>query len=260
MVAGTASFLLTDRPITTSDIGRIARVRHRQYLVDEVRPCDGGRATIVGLSCIDPDNLGRPLEVIWQKELSQKLLGRFLSQGFMYSDLSRACLAQTNGSLPRVYLIGRLCLFGHQATRLHEDVIAVFAERIAAGARKGALRPVDPKQLREEEHMRRLDDQDKRIRKTLEYRELEMAAAQSRARERAGKAGPVLFDTEDDAKPLYDERARKERASEKRDMLKRKKDIEREILEEPDRIRGRYAVQTVRLEPAGIVYLWPEMG
>ena len=28
----------------------------------------------------------------------------------------------------------------------------------------------------------------------------------------------------------------------------------------PDRIRGRYAVQTVRLEPVGIVYLWPEMG
>ena len=39
-----------------------------------------------------------------------------------------------------------------------------------------------------------------------------------------------------------------------------KKDIEREILEEPDRIRGRYAVQTVRLEPVGIVYLWPDMG
>ena len=34
----------------------------------------------------------------------------------------------------------------------------------------------------------------------------------------------------------------------------------REILEEPDRIRGRFAVQTVRLEPVGIVYLWPEMG
>jgi hypothetical protein len=43
-------------------------------------------------------------------------------------------------------------------------------------------------------------------------------------------------------------------------MLKRKTEIEREVLEEPDRIRGRYAVHTVRLEPVGIVYLWPEMG
>jgi hypothetical protein len=37
-------------------------------------------------------------------------------------------------------------------------------------------------------------------------------------------------------------------------------DIGREIREEPDRIRGRYSVQTVRLEPVGIVYLCPEMG
>ncbi len=43
-------------------------------------------------------------------------------------------------------------------------------------------------------------------------------------------------------------------------MLKRKSEIEREVHEEPDRIRGRYAVHTVRLEPVGIVYLWPEMG
>ncbi len=79
-------------------------------------------------------------------------------------------------------------------------------------------------------------------------------------KEREAKAGPTLFDTAVVTAPLYDERARRERASEKRAMEKREKDIEREILEEPDRIRGRYAVQTVRLEPVGIVYLWPEMG
>ena len=82
----------------------------------------------------------------------------------------------------------------------------------------------------------------------------------TKAQERQAKAGPTLFDTEDEPKPLYDERARRERAFEKRAMEKRKQDIVREILEEPDRIRGRFAVQTVRLEPVGIVYLWPEMG
>ena len=30
--------------------------------------------------------------------------------------------------------------------------------------------------------------------------------------------------------------------------------------EEPDRIRRRFEVQTVRLEPVGIVYLWPDDG
>jgi hypothetical protein len=266
-----------------------------------------------------------PVHMHLEHRISQRLLGRFLSQGFMYNDLSRACLAQTKGSLPLVYLIGRLCLYGHQATRLHEDVIAVCAHWIKPETRKRGLQPADPKQLAEEEFMRRLDDaflsgdtsritdikrqellasadqdirelqghlqkkaqnvettirkelaragekeaentrklledQDKRIDKQLENREREEAAARTRAKEREAKAGPTLFDVANEPVPLYDERARRERASEKRAMEKRKKDIEREILEEPDRIRGRYAVHTVRLEPAGIVYLWPEMG
>ena len=57
-----------------------------------------------------------------------------------------------------------------------------------------------------------------------------------------------------------DERVRREQAYEKRAMEKRKAEIDREILEEPGRIRRRYEVQTVRLEPVGIVYLWPTMG
>jgi Helicase conserved C-terminal domain len=283
--------------------------------------------TYLGDPTADGDRESRiePVHMHLEHRISQRLLGRFLSQGFMYHDLSRACLAQTKGSLPLVYLIGRLCLYGHHATRLHEDVIAVCAEWIRPDARKGALRPVDRKQLAEEEFMRRLDDallsgdtsritdakhqellasagqdiselqghlqkkahdfettirkelamagekeaentrkllvdQDKRIDKTLDDREREEATARARARDREAKAGPMLFDNTNDTTQLYDERARRERASEKRAMLKRKKDIEREILEEPDRIRGRYAVQTVRLEPVGIVYLWPDMG
>ena len=283
--------------------------------------------TYLGDPTSDGDRESRiePVHMHLEHRISQRLLGRFLSQGFMYHDLSRACLAQTKGSLPLVYLIGRLCLYGHHATRLHEDVIAVCAEWIRPDARKGALRPVDRKQLAEEEFMRRLDDallsgdtsritdakrqellasagqdiselqshlqkkahdlettirmelamagekeaentrkllvdQDKRIDKTLEDREREEAGARARVRDREAKAGPMLFDNTSNTTQLYDERARRERASEKRAMLKRKKDIEREILEEPDRIRGRYAVQTVRLEPVGIVYLWPDMG
>jgi hypothetical protein len=273
----------------------------------------------------DRESLIEPVHMHLEHRISQRLLGRFLSQGFMYNDLSRACLVQTKGSLPLVYLIGRLCLYGHQATRLHEDVIAVCSEWTRPEARRRALQPVGPKQLGEEEFMRRLDDallsgdtgritdikrqellasadqdirelqvhlqkkavdletavrnalaragekeaentlklledQDKRIDKTLADREREEVVAKAKAREREAKAGPTLFDVAEEGKPLYDERARRERAAEKRAMEKRKKDIEREILEEPDRIRGRYAVQKVRLEPVGIVYLWPEMG
>jgi hypothetical protein len=41
----------------------------------------------------------------------QRLLGRFLAQGFVYHDLSRACLAQSDDPIPRVVLLGRLALY-----------------------------------------------------------------------------------------------------------------------------------------------------
>ena len=36
----------------------------------------------------------------------QRLLGRFIAQGFVHHDLSRACLAQTTDAIPRVILLG----------------------------------------------------------------------------------------------------------------------------------------------------------
>ena len=95
----------------------------------------------------DRESRIEPVHMHLEHRISQRLLGRFQSQGFMYKDLSRACLAQTKGSLPLVYLIGRLCLYGHQATRLHEDVIAVCAEWTQTGGSQGGLQPVDPKRL-----------------------------------------------------------------------------------------------------------------
>ena len=55
--------------ISPNDVGRIAQVRQRQYQVEDVRTFDGSTSTLVRLSGIDPDNLGRPLEVIWEQEL-----------------------------------------------------------------------------------------------------------------------------------------------------------------------------------------------
>ena len=57
----------------------------------------------------------------------QRLLGRFTAQGFVHHDLSRACLAQTTDAIPRVVLLGRLCLYGPGAARLHEELIPVTA-------------------------------------------------------------------------------------------------------------------------------------
>jgi hypothetical protein len=69
----------------------------------------------------------------------QRLLARFTAQGPVLHDLSRACLAQTHDSIPRVALIGRLALYGPGAARLHEDLIWVTARWIEPQIRKGPL-------------------------------------------------------------------------------------------------------------------------
>ena len=71
----------------------------------------------------------------------RRLLGRFIAQGFVFHDLSRACLAQTSDAIPRVILLGRLCLYGPGAARLHEDLIPITARWTDPKLRKGPLAP-----------------------------------------------------------------------------------------------------------------------
>ncbi len=73
--------------------------------------------------------------------LVQRLLGRFLAQGFIHHDLSRACLMQTADAIPRVALLGRVSLYGRGAVRLHEEIIAVTARWQDARTRPGSLKP-----------------------------------------------------------------------------------------------------------------------
>ena len=70
----------------------------------------------------------------------QRLLGRFLAQGSVHDDLSRACLGQTRDPVPRVVLLGRLSLFGEGAARLHDQVLTVTARWTDPEVRKGENR------------------------------------------------------------------------------------------------------------------------
>jgi len=71
----------------------------------------------------------------------QRLLGRFTAQGFVFDDMSRACLAQATDAIPRVVLLGRLCLYGPNAARLHEEIIPITARWVDPNIRKGSLTP-----------------------------------------------------------------------------------------------------------------------
>jgi len=76
-----------------------------------------------------------------EQRVVQRLLGRFMAQGFVHHDLSRACLAQATDSIPRVILLGRLCLYGGGAARLHEELIPVTARWTDPEIRKEPLKP-----------------------------------------------------------------------------------------------------------------------
>lgn len=71
----------------------------------------------------------------------QRLLGRFLSQGFVHHDLSRACLAQTEDAVPRLVLLGRLSLYGRGAVRLHEELLPIAARWVEPERRAKGLTP-----------------------------------------------------------------------------------------------------------------------
>ena len=55
--------------------GQVARVRQRTWLVEEVvKSRRSADSTLVRLSCVDDDNQGQPLEVLWEKELDPQVL------------------------------------------------------------------------------------------------------------------------------------------------------------------------------------------
>jgi superfamily II DNA or RNA helicase len=53
---------------------------------------------------------------------------------------------------------------------------------------------------------------------------------------------------------------RRERAADRRHWQKRLERLERELVEEPARVRASYEIRAHRLEPVGLVYLWPSFG
>ena len=67
--------VLGDRKVDDIKVGQIARVRQRTYLVEQiVKPKRVADSTLVKLSCVDDDNQGQPLEILWEKELDPHIL------------------------------------------------------------------------------------------------------------------------------------------------------------------------------------------
>jgi len=224
----------------------------------------------------------------------RRLLGRFTAQGFVHHDLTRACLAQSQDAIPRVLLLGRLCLYGERGVRLHEELVPVSARWIDPGDRKGELSPYG--RTAERDTLRLLEDallDHARVPSTVSQRLLDSAArdveellphlqdrgsevaedarAQLAARgETEAKAMREILDSQRKRVARHEEATRQLRLeltdedrqleANRRHWEKRLEEIASEIDEEPDRIRHTYDVTAERLEPVGIAYLWPVTG
>jgi superfamily II DNA/RNA helicase len=229
----------------------------------------------------------------------QRLLGRFTAQGFVHHDLSRACLTQTSDSIPRVVLMGRLSLYGPRAARLHEELVPVTARWIELSQRKPGLTPYgrdaelktldllesallpasgsEPNPVIQAKLRVAAARDIEELLPYLELRGRELAeGARIALAKRAEQEATAMRTILEDQKKRVAETAAKYRdpqgrfdfgddeqrqlESNQRHWDKRLHAIDQELASEPERIRALYEVKAQRIEPVGLVYLWPVTG
>jgi superfamily II DNA or RNA helicase len=233
-----------------------------------------------------------------EQRVAQRLLARFRAQGFVHHDLSRACLAQVGDSIARVILLGRLSLYGAGAERLHEEIVPVTARWVEPKQRRGPLqayaRDAESKtlDLLDRSLGRGVHEPAEKVRDRLlgtaardveellpqlEPRAVELAAlAVDRLRQRGIREEKDLRGIlEKQRDRVREELARHDKEftqltlgfgdEEKRELeanmrswRTRLEQFDRDIEVEPRRIRDFYEVRATRVEPVGVVYLWPE--
>ena len=234
-----------------------------------------------------------------EQRVAQRLLARFRAQGFVHHDLSRACLAQARDSIPRVVLLGRLCLYGRRAERLHEEIVPLAARWVEPARRSDPLRayareaetrtlqlleqalagrpdwtppeviqakllaaaPRDIEELLPQLEPRAVEIAElatRRLRERGEREARDLDVTLRRQRERIvdeldrhqGQYAQITLD--------FDADERRQLQTNMRYWRTRLDQFDRDLKQEPGRIRAFYEVQAKRVEPVGLVYLWPE--
>jgi hypothetical protein len=247
----------------------------------------------------DPGTLdGEVVHLHLEHRLVQRLLGRFISQGFVNHELTRACVCRTDDPVPKVIVLGRLSLYGERASRLHDEIVAVAAEWIDPEARgRGKLRPltetekqsvleelenclasprlrevtpalrdkfkdyapIDVEDLLPHLERRARSLADSAIRKLTgrgEKEAQEMRKLLEEQRERIRKE-QEKYDTDARQLELFGGEELRQVESDRRHWRNRIEQLAEEIEKEPARIQRAYEVKAQRVEPVGLVYLWP---
>jgi superfamily II DNA or RNA helicase len=232
------------------------------------------------------------------QRVAQRLLSRFRAQGFVDDDLSRACLAQVRDSIPRVVLLGRLALFGARAERLHEELVILGARWVDPDERDGPLQPygrdgqartrelleealaspglapghrirerlltgaaVDVEDLLEPLHERAdalATDAERRLADRGERESRELAGTLATQRRRVEEQLTRRRGEFDQLTLAFAESERRQLESDMRAWERRLAQFARDLESEPQRIVDFYTVHARRIEPIGLLYLWPD--
>ena len=230
--------------------------------------------------------------------LVTRLLNRFLMRGFQSDALSRAAVLGTSDDTAKLIVLARLSLYGHGASRLHDEVLAVAAEwdpsdpsrrlrRLSIEKTGRALEELEASlQQRLEaperitpELQRYLSSDVDQLREALDQKveERRLEAAEKLAKRVTDEAARFVRVLEEQRQRITSTRSRtnenldqllldlggiKEERRQLEDNRKyweqRLQTIDIDLEREPERILRTFALQTHRVEPAGAIYLWPQ--
>jgi hypothetical protein len=258
------------------------------------------RAKFRPITFDDPGELAdQAVQLHLEHRVIQRLLARFTSQGLLHLDLNRCCLASATGGDVRAILLGRLSLFGPRAARLHEEIVAVTARWSAPSIRGSALRPygvageertlelleealaTPNRPVAAENKSRLLTALPQDVVELRPYIEERAAEARSRAElllaERAARESMEMRELLQDQRRRIEQTARqapdlrqlqlgfseperRQLEDDRRAWQRRLSRLGTELDTEPRRIVESYEVRAARLDPVGIVYLWPVTG
>ncbi|CAM2006411.1 DISARM system SNF2-like helicase DrmD [Acanthopleuribacter pedis] len=243
----------------------------------------------------DPGNLDqKEVHLHLEHRVVQRLLGGFKTQGFQRGTIYRACALTTRAeSVPHVLLISRLSLYGPNAGRLYDDLLCVAApwspdpdatltaldpdrtehlwhhllEALADPGdtevddlRRGQFAALYARDLAalEPTMQQRLAEREKKIRTNLRSRG-DVEARQMRdllRRQKELLQAKVNPDNPEQlGLPGVEEQNQYRR--EQKHWETRLREIDEELVNEPRRISGTYAVKASRVEPTAVVWLWP---
>jgi hypothetical protein len=223
-----------------------------------------------------------------EHRLVRRLVARFVSQGFR-TRLNRACVLLVPSTQRRVVLLGRMSLYGPKGVRLHEEVIPITG-RIGADGQLRLLRQgLDAEALTlanlddslrdgkaandviSTEALSRRKGDVATLRSEFELRSAPIAKAVTEQLQELGKK-----EEESMRRLLIDQRMRLQKRAHEPEQSEfnfeeqRQVDADRrhwqkkldrlltEIDVEPEKIRKGFDVIACRLEPVGLIYLWPE--